>query len=499
MAQGYNIARNDHSRAFIFRSGVNVCCPNPHYFPCMGIDSLSQDFGDITKIECPDPYNYGKFIEVAGIPGEVGRMTTTLTTRLSRTELSLFRSMAVKGCPFDLHLHFGLCQRPTDFNAYDKVLIFKDVYVTSYGTDPLVALTSADRDSIMETVDISIGDYYEIVLLDYLERASVLTDTLQPIIDSTWTDTPNCGLDCPESSDGCSYGVAIDENGIVIRTSDGGVTWTQQTADWDAGDNHVGISWLAGYAWSAQNNATNTFAFASKDDIWDDVAPTAEPSGAATGTVFTDQETGQSIGIVVGSAGFIGTLLDPCKGFEDMYVGTITTETLNKVQFKPGTDTALVVGENGTVIYFDGQDFKTVTTTGTAIAGLSLTAALPLSSTKWLVGDSLGNIYCTADCGNTWEEMKCASTKSPVHDIQQGDTGGHVIYASIGTDLLKSIDGGCNWAVPTKDSCIKSISSTTVEILDILPCPYDPNYYVFVGQDGATGVTLTGAPADRIG
>ena len=119
MASTQTVARNDLSRAFIFQDGMEVCCPTPHYFPCLGVDSLSQDFGDITRVECPDPFNYGQFIEVAQLPGETGRMTTTLSTRLSRTELSMFRNMAIRGCGFDLHLHFGLCQKPTDFNAFD--------------------------------------------------------------------------------------------------------------------------------------------------------------------------------------------------------------------------------------------------------------------------------------------------------------------------------------------------------------------------------------------
>ncbi len=40
MAQ-QTVARNDLSRAFLFKNGIDVCTPSYLYFPCLGVDALS--------------------------------------------------------------------------------------------------------------------------------------------------------------------------------------------------------------------------------------------------------------------------------------------------------------------------------------------------------------------------------------------------------------------------------------------------------------------------
>jgi hypothetical protein len=88
-----NYARNDHARAWVFPNGVAGCCSDKLYTSCLIVDALTQSRGDITRIECPAENSYGQFTEIDGIPGEVSRMTTTLTTRYTRNERSQFRRL----------------------------------------------------------------------------------------------------------------------------------------------------------------------------------------------------------------------------------------------------------------------------------------------------------------------------------------------------------------------------------------------------------------------
>lgn len=493
MASTFDIARNDLSRAFMFTQGMNICCPVPHYFPCLGVDSLTQDFGDITRIECPDPYNYGKFIEVAQVPGEIGRLTTTLTTRLSRTEISMFRSLAVQGCPFDLHLHFGLCSRPNDFNTFDKMMIFEDVFVTSYGTDPLVALNSADRDAIEETIDISVGNFYEVVPLEYSRRNPTIT--AGALIDSTWADVQSCGAYCDLPSTGCEWAAAIDALGNVVWTEDTGLDWTQHPQVLGA---NVGIIYLNGFFLVPRTDGlTPTFMLTTKEDIQNDVAWTERANVSTTLNTFTDVDAGQGQAIIVGTGGYIAVIRTPQGGIAKEFDGNITTEDLNKVQFTPGTDCALIVGANGEVIYYDGAKFQNVDVTGTPIEGLNLTAGLAISESKWIVGDDAGNLYCTESCELGWEQIYTHNTADAVHDIQMIST--HIGYASIGTQLLKSFDGFCSWIEVPECSKKRYELQGTAEILDLLPCSYSPNDALFFGDDGATGhFILDGTPASSI-
>jgi len=496
MAQ-QSVARNDLSRAFIFKNGIDVCVPTYQYFPCLGVDALTQDFGDITRVECPDPYNYGQFIEVAQVPGEVGRMTTTLTTRLSRTELSLFRNFAVKGCGFDLHLHFGLCQKPNDFNAFDKMMIFEDVFVTSYGTDALTALQSADRETIMETIDISIGNYYEIVPLTFSQRDIPLVAGLLPIIDSVYADNSSCGVDCDSPSDGCTDLFAITSDGVLLWSRDNGKTHTLGAQDWDttAGTN-IGIGFLNNFVFTYVNDANLSVVFATKADALADIAPTVVSNfaGNPDAYVYRDLGIGAGVAVVVGNDGFIALTDNPTRGFDEVYSGVYSTENLTKIQFRPNSDTALIVGENGAVVSLIGGEFEGILTTGSVIAALTLTAALPATDKKFLVGDTQGNIYCstTPEVPSSWAMIRTPMSNTGVAVTDLAYVTSHILVASFANgEILISYDGGGTWNRHLTVAA-KSNHITTAVANDILVCSYNPNQINFYGQNGAAGYILNG-------
>lgn len=495
MAQ-QTVARNDLSRAFLFKNGIDVCTPSYLYFPCLGVDALSQDFGDVTRIECPDPYNYGKYIEVAQVPGEISRMTTTLTTRLSRTELSLFRNFAVKGCGFDMHIHFGLCQKPNDFNAFDKMLIFEDVFVTNYGTDALTALQSSDRETIMETIDITIGNYVEVVPLTFSQREIQLVAGLLPIIDMVYADNASCGVDCSSPSDGCQDIFAITSDGTILWSRDGGKTYTLGANDWDTTDSNVGIGYLNDFVFTYINDANLSVVFATKRDALDDVAPTVVANfiGNPSNYVYTDLAVGAGVAIVVGEAGFIAVTDNPTTGFDEIYPGVYSTENLTKVQFRPGSDTALIVGDNGAVVSYINGEFESVNTVGSAIATLALTASLPAGDSKFLVGDDQGNIYCSTEpeVPSSWTQIRTPKTNSGAAVTDIALVHSHILIATFDDgEILISYDGGGTWN-KHEQIAAKTNHLTAAVLNDVLVCSYDVNKVNFGGANGAAGYLLQG-------
>ena len=486
------VARNDLSRAFLFEEGLDVCCPTPHYFPCLSVDGLSQDFGDVTRIECPDPYNYGRYIEVAQLPGEISRMTTTLSTRLSRTELSIFRNMAVKGCGFDMHLHFGLCQKPNEFNKFDKAMIFEDVYVTNYGTDPLSALQSSDRDGILETIDITIGNYYEIVPLNYVTRDAILAATLTPVIDSVLTSYANCGGECENADTGCSDAFSITSDGTLLWTRNGGQTWTEGANDWDgaAVSTNVGLGYLNGYLWTFLNDANLSYVYETPGDARLDTVPVTKDgiTGNPDEVVLTDLDSGVTIGLVVGEGGFIGVVTNPANGFDSTTLGVYTVNNLNKVSFAPRSDRGVAVGDSGTVITYNDETLTALDTSGSVIASADLTAGLFYSDKKILVGDDQGNIYCTSNPydASAWTAIghPLSGAGDPVTDIVMVTK--HVLYAAVGADVIVSYDGGCTWSLITDNAAASNLNAAAV-INDILVCPDDANHLILVGALSTAG------------
>ncbi len=484
---GNSIARNDYARAFIFSKGIFKCNTTGEFVSCISVDALAQDRGDVTKIECPSEEAYGEFTEVGIIPGELSRMTTTLTGRMSRTELSSFYKLFIDGCPFDLHLHFGLCNAPDAFNQYDKALVFENVYVTSFGTDPLIALQSADRAVINETMDISIGNFYELVNLVYGERANAQT-TDDQIVTMEICDRRSCGADCDDASSGCDKIFAASSDYVAYYSDDAGLTWTRQVI---TGAPPVGGLIVDGTCWNdlwVLLDNQGTFWYVDRADLLDGVGVFSSVASALTGT-GTSLDTNHGTGVIVGSNGNIAVFTDPEGGTTLVDAGFAAgNNTLNDVYIGDGA--AVAVGNLGTVVYsYDTEVWYTSPTSPGA--ALTLTSVVVKSKNNWLVGTSNGQVWCTDDGGRTWGRVKYPTwltNTGTVTDMQLSTR--HVLYMTIGTALYRSIDGGSSWVAEPNS---KLNFTTNGGLHSIATCRDNPNFVLVGGQGvGGDGMIIAG-------
>ena len=491
MATATDLALSNSSRAFIFESGINRCGDVPTYFSCVSVDALTQDLGERTKVECPDPFNYGKYIEIGTIPGEVSRMTTSMTGRMNRKALSQFRTLAVGACSFDMQLHFGLCARPTDFNAYDKVLVMEDIFISAYNTDAIIALTSADVAEINETVDISIGNYYEIVSLAYAERGAAETALLTPIVDGLFADSRVCGGECGTASSGCDKAVVVDGDGLTLISTDAGLSWAagQTMAGGSVLTNITGIDVTSGQLWSY--NGGGEIVYAERVGY---IAGTAVPA-TVTGlsTAGLDQDSGASYGLVVGTAGFVGQVITPSNGFSAT-PSAVTANNLTVVKFNTELDIALIGGVANTLIFTrDGLALELISDVPAAQVGVAITAVQPLTAQKWLIGYADGSLWCTDDSGVSWTQISLAGNTVSISDISFSST--HVVWATAGQVLYKSIDGGRTWVIVPENS--NKSFATNGGMAVAIACVDNVNAVMSVGQDaGGAGMIIVGSPAN---
>jgi len=487
-----NIARSDLARAWIFENGFQNCNNNPEYVPCMSFDSLTQDAGDRTRIECPDPYKYGSFIEVGTIPGEISRLTTTLTSRMTRDSLSSFRRYFNQQCSLDIELVFGLCERPNIYGAFDKIIVFEDVFVTSFGTDPLSALASADRAEINETIDISVGNMYEIVKVDYAQQGIVSAATLGPLIDGVIVDVQSCGVDCNDASSGCDKLFTIDADGGLLWTINGGDDWnTTVTTFVSTGGTGVitGIDTLRNWVWAY--NTEGEIAFSSDYGI-----RTGQTNKVITGlsTAGADQDAGWEYGLVVGSAGFIGYITNPGLGFQRV-IDPITANDLAVVRigvYDENRDFALAGGAAGTILYSeDGENWATSPTAPTANA---IVAVYPKTPLNWLVATAT-EVFCTDDGGQNWSANTLPCPVTAVHDIQRG--AGRAVLWLTATDssaqelIFRSTDGGNTWVQETQGNSNANVPNVPTSNA-IVPCVNNVNGLWIFGDTGAAGAILAG-------
>jgi len=492
MSLGFgNIARNDLARVFLFPNGVYKCGEEGQFANCLSVDALEHSRGDITKIECPSPIRYGEYDEVGSIPGELSRMTTTLSGRLSRTDISAFYQLFKKACSFDLHLHFGLCQQPNNFAQFDKAMVFEDVQVTNFSTDPLIALQSSDRAVINESIDISIGNFYEIVNLQYSQRAP-LTTVAGPIVAVEVCDLASCGADCDNGSDGCQRMFAVTDDGVLYYSADGGITWSTIIIV-DAGANQP-TAVLDMVCWGESLvilDDANTLWYINRDDLFDGITTvfgTLLTAFAATGETATALATSLNmIGVIVGTGGHIALFTDLQGTTVLVDAGFTTTEDLLDV-YIGANGTAVAVGENGAVIYSkDGV----VWYLATPPAALDLTAVVVKSDKNWIVGTINGQLWCTDNSGRTWTRLsypESATNTSPIEDLDLSTS--HVLYMVTGTRLYRSIDGGASWL---REPNSRNNLPTNTTLTTVAACYWNPNFVLVGGESvGGTGIIITG-------
>lgn len=488
MASTFQLATSDLSRLFLFPSGINSCTVGSVYMPCVSVDALTQDLGDRTPIKCPDPFRYASFIEVGTVRGEESRMTTTLSGRLTRDELSQLLALAKGGCRFDAHVHWGLCASPDNFDVYDKAFVFEDIFITSYGTDALIAVNEGDVAEVNETVDISIGNFYEIVPLNYVERGAAQSATTLQIIDGVYADSRACGGECGTASDGCQVALVSDGEGDAMYSINGGVDWTVGGSLFGSGvaatNITTGIDVLGGIVWVY--NDTGEIVFIERDSY---LAGGTVQTVASLNTTGLDQDSGQTYGLVVGTAGYVGRVTSPSLGFSSEPT-PVTANDLTHVKFNAALDAALLAGAANTLVYTeDGLTLEVVTTVPVGQAAVAITAAYPITENKWIIGYADGTVWCTDDAGATWTQGTLPVAVTNIRDF--GFSSTHVLWMAADTAIFKSINGGMSWVQAPEGS--KKVLPTNTAINAIVACVENVNVVLGVGQDSATaGIVIHG-------
>lgn len=494
MALGFNnnVARNDLARVFLFPDGVYKCGATGVYASCVSVDALAQDRGDITNIECPSRYRYGEFEVVGSLPGELSRMTTTLSGHMSRTEISTFYKLFIQNCKFDAHLHFGLCQAPNNFSQFDKALIFEDVSVTSFSTDPLVALQSGDRAAVNESIDISIGRFYEIVNLEYNERGTAQT-THGAIVAVAVCDLASCGSECDVNSDGCQKMFAVSTDGYAYWSNDRGASWHEVKIHGVDVDDDIPGAILDVACWGDDLvvlDDNNMLWSIDRDDLLAGTATVWGTTETAISTEAARLSTSQNqLGVLVGAGGNIAMFSDLEGGTTLVDAGFTTVQNLGAVDISMQDSTIVAAGAAGAVVYsYDGVTWYN---SPTVPVNALITAVVAKNRYNWLVGTTAGQIWCTDNSGRTWSRVTYPGWASATAAIKEfGIASAHVLNFVAGSKLYRSLDGGNSWMVEPNNT--KRNFPTNTALNAVVSCWYDPNFVLVGGVGAATGVIING-------
>ena len=496
-----DIVRSDFLRVWTIEGGA-APGNSPVYQGCFKPGDFTQSFGDVTRIECPDPDQYGAFVEVGEVPGQVERPTMTLMGRYPMDVSDLLR-LARKGCRIDVHVHVGKCRDPRDFNGgWEKKVIFPASRITNYGTENFGALASDERNPVNESADISAREVYELARVSFAEKAG--STVAREIIAIRVCDTPNCGEDCGDESNGCQkiFAVQIGSGATtpgtvpsVVWSDDGGATWdTSLITTLFANETPTGAECVGEY-FVVTSNIPNSLHYALIEDILDGTETWTE---IATGLVAGGEPNAISSVSprhtwIVGDGGYIYFTDNPTSGVEVQDAGVATTQDLNAVHALDEQN-VLVVGNSNAVVSTEngGETWQAITGPSAAV---NLTSVWMKSSSVWLVGNASGDLWYTRNSGASWTEIGLPITPTQIEWIEfVDDTVGYLSATIAGPAgrILRSTDGGESWYVlPEGAGAIPANN----QINALAVCKQNPNV-VFgggLGDNGTDGIIVQAA------
>jgi hypothetical protein len=494
----YTPAKNAYSRVFIIKRRARGDRA-PTFQSCLIAGSVEQAFGDIERIECPDPDQYGKFIEVGTISGAEERPTTSLTGRYASDVVSDLLDMARMKCAADIQIHFGTCEDPGQFNDFSKAVVLEEAFLTSVSVDELGTLDSGGQAAVNENADIAAKNWYEVLPIKFSERtpASVTNE----LIDVVFADKVGCG-ECEDESDGCEkiYSVSKAAGGSpgtpadVVYSLDEGVTWYVDEVDGMGTDEPSAIAVVGSYVLVTDVTTAKHF-YVLKSEL-DGIGAEATWSSTTTGYnasgVPNDAWSVGAKAFIVGNAGYIYSTEDATAGVTELDAGTATAQNLMAVHALSKT-MAIAGGASGAVVYTN--DGVTWTAASAAPSADTIQAVWMKTDREWWVGTDAGELYYTTDAGATWTiKAFSGSGAGEVRDIAFSTDS--VMYVSHDTAtpagrILRSYNGGYDLVVLPEG--VGSIPAND-QVTALAACEGDANFVVGVGlaDDGSDGYIVKG-------
>ena len=487
------VLKTSNSRVFLVE-GRGGPANAPSYESQFRMTGLSQGFGDITRVESPDPFNYGKFVEVAQIRGASERATTTLEGRYYMDLLSTMLSLARNGCSFDVQLHLGACGDPSDFETFTKSIVMEEAYVTNYGTDDLGALQSDDNAAVNETIDISATRVYEIRPMSFTSIAG--STVTNEIVDIVLADTKACSTDeCEDVSDGCTTffalskaaGGSLSTSADVIKIS--GTDYVARDVDTLTSVEEPSALAPVGNYIVVVSNGASSYSYALKSKFTATTVPTW--TEVATAQAPNDIFSLGNVAFVAADGGYVYKMTSPTGTLTAVTTGDITAQNLSAI-YALDADYVVAVGAAGAVIYSEnGSTF----TLKTAPAAVVLNSVWMASKKIWWVGGADGNLYYTTDGGTSWATKSFSGSGSgSVADIAFSTSSvGYMVHntTAVAGLIFRTYDGGYTWnLMPEGTGSLPAAD----KLNKLAVCMDDCNLVFAAGLDGSgtDGIIIKG-------
>lgn len=472
---------------------------SPVFQPIVKPDDPSQSFGDVTKIEIPDPDKYNSFRSIGEFQGEIERAQFGLTGRYPINLSDLLR-LARKRCRVDMYVLVGECKNPQNFTTgWEKIVYFPEGKISTWSAENFGAMESGEQNPTNEIVEMSSDAVYEFGQMGFARLAE--TEATREILTIDVCDNESCG-DCDDESDGCQRVIATmlglgATPGTVptaLFSADNGVTWSSDLIDTMTstevpsdgaciGENFVLVSSSA-----IGLHYTNVDELYDLDNTWTEVNTGFVIGGEPNAISSCDVNNTW----IVGDGGFIYFTQNPVQGVTVQNAGVATTQNLLDVNAYDSQN-ILAVGSLNAVVFSENGGETWSGVTGPNV-GVELSTCHMWSPGIWFVGDVLGNLWLTENAGNTWTEKTLnLGGVTRIDKITFVDEAEGYLAVRVGTGaarVLRTITGGFEWyALPDgKNSTVPAAD----QFNDLAVCTTGSNTVFTAGldDDGTTGIIV---------
>lgn len=493
---GTKPAKTAFSRVF---SIENMAGPAnaPTYHTMARAGGLEQGLGDITPVYYPSPTEYGQFEVADEIVGGAEPPTLGLMARYP-FDKSEFLQLVQRRCPIDIQVHFGECSDPRIFDTgWKKVLVLEHARFTSHSLGDLGALASDENAVIDEEMELAGRNVYEILPMNYVERAATLI--AHQLVAVSVCDTPSCG-DCGNVSSGCQRVFAVAAPAATVKpyvvfSADGFTSQDSSTITTATIGNQPYAAGCVGDYLVVTDPTAGGYHYASTADLLDNTetwalvtAGFSASNGPRAMTSVSERDTW-----FAGVGGYLYYSQNIKDGVIVQDAGTLTTQDLNDI-YAYSTDYVFAVGNDNTFLFTTNGGSSWGILTGPE-AGADLTCVFARNEREVWVGTSTGRLWYTLDAGAHWAEKSFPrSGTGAVKDIVfASNSVGFITHTADGRGhILRTINGGYSWYVAPEGS--GSIpNNTTINALAVCPREVNVLYAAGVATSGTDGILIKGS------
>lgn len=491
MGNNYKPLQTGFTRVFVI-AGRARGDRKPEYYSSLKMGGVSQSYGDTTKIEIPDPNQYGAYLEVDRIRGSQERASFSLSGRFAATLKSRLLEIGRAGLALDVQMHVGDTTDPTSFNTFNKAIICEDALVTQHSTDDLGALESGENAAINESADLTARSYYEVVPLSFSSKNNdIVTNPVTGVcvLDAGLNDASQIKFFAVTNAAGGSPSTPAD----CLFSLDGGRNFKAHDVDgFTATDNATGVAVVGDYV-VVTSNSGGGICYALVQDFIDGIDPlfSKVTTGFVTGRMPNAIFSVGRKAFLVGDYGHVYFMEDPTSGVVVLDSGGATISKLNAVHAMD-EDNAIAGGNDGVIIKTTDRYSWDVTGTKPFGAGGHVLGVFMKSKTEWWAVSTTGGVAYTINAGKSWTAKSMpgtAPTKMDAIWFVTDSVGYAAGIVSGKARLYRTFDGGYSWVVLPESI---GTMPTATEFYAVVASDLDVNLVVTVGANSTDGVIVVG-------